>query len=422
MARKRLTRRTFLKTAAAGALVAGSPIRADAQARGVAFPDVAPGTWGEIPGTALRPTIPKTLLGPPPDTTPHPALDASYFGGNASVDQGIMTDWCGGAWAEDIETLFVHGGGHSSGPVANLFAFALDTLTWRVESPQLSAYQIGDPRMGDNGLPTNPDGTPASVHSYGCQGYAPVTGEFLRHGLTRWSKSGAGDGAHWAWSVKNRAWRRTAEAPESNGPTGYPGWHPTYRVLLAVFSALWGWDPVADQWLQITARGRGKFPNRAWSVFDSKRNRVLAFSQSTWPDKVSVIDIGRPWPKSQSFGQGNTLQAMTGAIPPEWTSVGYHSRINGFYDEQRDVLVHWGGAGDIYAMDATFNWKKATGTGSVPGDGLFSQTTGRQIWGIYNRFFRLKGRDLYGLVTDVDSNVKLYRPLDGAPPPQRKEK
>jgi hypothetical protein len=130
---------------------------------------------------------------------------------------------------------------------------------------------------------------------------------------------------------------------------------------------------------------------------------------------VSVIDIGKPWPRAQAFGQANTLQPMTGAIPPEWASSGYHHRINGIYDEQRDVVVHWGGSGDIYAMDPKFNWTKITGTGSVPGDGLVSQATGRQIWGIYNRFFRLKGRDLYGLVTDIDSNIKLYRPPDGVP-------
>ena len=70
-----------------------------------------------------------------------------------------------------------------------------------------------------------------------------------------------------------------------------------------------------------------------------------------------------------------------------------------------------GGDGDIFTMDGALNWTKTIGSGSVPGDGLASQATGRQIWGTYNRFFRLVGRDLYGLVTDIDSNVKFYHPL-----------
>jgi hypothetical protein len=105
-------------------LLLAAPIVADAGP----LPTLAENEWGSVPGTALLPTIPKTLLGPPPDTTPHSSTDGTYFGGNARHDKAIMSAWSGGVWAEAIDTLFVHGGGHADGVISNVFALPMSTL------------------------------------------------------------------------------------------------------------------------------------------------------------------------------------------------------------------------------------------------------------------------------------------------------
>jgi hypothetical protein len=387
-------------------------------ARG-SFPTLAQNEWGSVPGTALLPTIPKTLLGPPPDTTPHSAVDGSYFGGNARHDKAIMSAWSGGAWAEAIDTLFVHGGGHADGVISNVFALPMSTLAWRVESPQASAYKLNDPRMGSNGLDTNPDGTPAAIHSWGGLGYLPQTNQLFRTRGDRWSNSGGPTSATWRWGpIGSGSWTVLTPAPEA-AEALVLGWHAEYGVLIVQLSHwLWAFDPAANggagSWTAIT-REAGGFDNRGWGMMDTRHNRVYFFSHALWPGQVSVVDISRPWPVAVSVGQASTRHAMTGDIPPEWAINGYPMRVNGFYDPDRAVVVHWGGNRNWYLMDANFNWTKVTGAGVDPGDGI-SDRDGQQIRGHFGRVFYMRSRGLYAVVTDVQSNMFVYRPSGSTPP------
>lgn len=371
------------------------------------LPNVAPGAMAEVLGTALKPTIPTQIGG----------VDPRFLGGNAGPDKAIMTAWSGGLWVEALETFFAHGGGHADGAISNLFALPMSTLAWRIESPQASAYNLNDPAMGANGLDTNPDGTPCAIHSWGGLGYLPTLNAIFRTRGDRWSNSGGPTAATWRWGpVGSGAWTRLTSAPEQ-AEASMVGWHAASGKLLVLLSHwLWAFDPAGDGlWWQVTQQSGG-VPARSWPVLDTRRNRLIVFSGVNgydptliWPGQVSVVDLTPPWPVSTYIGQSITRHAMTGDIPTEWAVGGWTGRINGFYDEDRDLVVHWGGHRDWYLMDAAFNWTKVTAIGADIGSGV-ADRDGTTIWGLFGRVFSMRARGLYGVVTDVLSNLVVFNP------------
>lgn len=378
------------------------------------LPSLAPNTWSALPGTSLQAAgvIPTTLL----DKNGVPqSITGGAFGGNAGADMGIMTDWCGGCYAEELETLFVHGDGHSSGPISGIFGFKLgSTQLWSKEPNQSSAYNINDAL--NNGV--NPDGSPSSVHSYGNQVYLPTKNEFLRNDLVYWSPGGSSGSTLWAWDLTNKTWRIANNGIGGERP-GFPGWWYSYNVALVMGDALYAYDPANNSVSQITAAS-SQFPNRGWVVVDFKRGIAYAFDGVDngavfvhGANKVSIVNINKPWPKAE-FWSGGTVFNTTGTAPFDVTN--YPRWITGFFDDVRDVVVKWNGGKDIWTMDANpasvnyLQWTKVTGLGDDPGQGLIETGGSRDVQAHYNRFFRSRTRDLYGLVTDTHANVFIYKP------------
>lgn len=138
----------------------------------MALPVLAAGTWYSIPGTSL------TASGQLPANSYSPAA------GEGSNYVAIMTAWSSGAYDSLRGRLLVHGGGHGDYPGNEVYAFDLATAAWtRIYGPSYS-INIGT----DSG--TNPDGTPASVHTWGGLAYVSSTDSFYRFNGSKWGQGG----------------------------------------------------------------------------------------------------------------------------------------------------------------------------------------------------------------------------------------
>ncbi len=328
------------------------------------------GQWYEIPNSRLDAVLPSPI---PP--------------GGMTGPSAIISAWNSAALDTKRHQLLVHGGGHADYPGNEVYAFSLDTLTWQLLVPPSYSYPI--PGQDQS---VYPDGTPASVHTYGGLVYAPNADRLIRIGGSKWGGGGGPSPATWSLNLDTKAWMGKAAIPSQwflgETATYDPGtgliWHRAYNTVQI-------YNPVTDQWTDNVSVTDAGINDGFSAVIDPKRRLLLLIGAFMF--LVYHLD--------------NPLQ------PEVWTTTGANQIVNTYapglvYDPVLDGIVAWNGGSTVYLLNPdTRVWATVVGTGAVPPPA--------QPAGTWGRFVYSPADNVYLVVNAIDQNVFAFR-LSGATP------
>lgn len=328
------------------------------------------GQWLALPNTKLRSVAPVPL---PPAS--------SGFG-------GIMA-WSGAAYDTKRDQVLLTGGGHGDYGGNEVYGLRLAEAVpaWRrLWGP---SPNIGMPPPPPCPL-AYPDGAPFSRHNYDGLEYLPTVDRFMEFGGLLFCQTAGSTRDVWWFDPDAPAtpWERKADAPAAW--PGYSGhltaWDPVTKKLYANAQTgahrLHSFDPATNTWAAI-----GGPPIYGTSaIIDPVRRRFVAWAS---PGRLVSQDLKTG---------GLTLLALKGdtEVLSQWTGGLEYDPVAGKY-------VLWAGGPVVYLVDpAALTVTRYPTTGAIPAAGLGS--------GVYGRFRYVPSKDVFVLVTGVNSDVLVYRP------------
>lgn len=350
--------------------------------------DLKPGEWYEVPSSHMK------------DVDPCPMRDCSYSAVEGQA--GVMNDWSGGAYDTLRDRLIIWGGGHGGYAGNEIYAFDLTQLKWsRITEPS-------DPPAKD--VPYAPDGLPTSRHTYNYVQYVAAIDSFCTFGGAGFYQSGQTGTNHTdCFGFASNKWEHKADslfngigAMSAYDPIAKRVWgkgtgsSPSYEVA----TALADWDPVANM---FTARDQGNvdLANAYYitAAIDPTRHLLIAIGGGS----AFVWNIADP----KSVKRSNL--GATGGTEIEATNT------PGFeYDPKSDRMVAWSGGGKVYSLDLD---KKAwTGLDPAPTSGPVPGAANMN--GTFGRFRYSPAKNVFVVVSTVDTNVFVYKLSAGAGVPQ----
>jgi ferric-dicitrate binding protein FerR (iron transport regulator) len=345
-------------------VAAGQMAVASAGAAPVARPSVAamkPGTWLALPETRME------------AVTPDPTRFASTRG--VSGPPAVIGAWSGGAFDTRRGRLILWGGGYSDYAGNELYAFALDSMSWqRLTDP------TAPPRLNEE---ENADGTPTSRATYNGLAYLAQADRLFSVGGAR-AGNGFGCSTPWTFDFETNRWTRRASlggAPRG-GLGGTCSYDPaTHKVWWGDGSGTYSLDVESDRW---TKHNDDEFYYHTGAI-DTKRGLWVAIGNG----KVFAVDVrgGAPVRQVWKTTGGDALVSK--------------SNPGVDYDPVRDRIVAWAG-GPVYSLNPEMKtWTVTEAPGAPPATPN----------GIFGRWRYVPALDAFIVVTAIDQNVQFFKPL-----------
>ena len=362
--RVRLLRRSDGASADVGAdqmAVMGATAAPVARPTSAAVLKMAPGSWLQVPGTAMDAVAPDPVKFKPIRGMVGPS--------------SVISAWSGGVFDTRRNRLVLWGGGHTDYHGNELYAFALDTMSWeRLTSPTLQ------PRLGQD---ENDDGTPNARATYNGIAYLSEADRFF--GLAGGLAGGGNAQTVWMHDFGSKKWEK--KAPSGPAPKGGYGRTCAYdsgtqKLWWGEKDAIYSYDIAANRWAKFDQPDIDLY--YVTSVVDTKRGLWVIVGAG----KSFTCDIRGPRP---------TLQ--------KWTTTGGEALVSknspGLdYDKARDRIVGWSG-GAVYTLDPETNkWTADDAPGAPP-------TTPN---GIFGRWRYVPSLEAFVVVTASNGNVHFYKP------------
>ena len=340
-----------------------------------------PGEWYEVPNSHMSAV----------DPCPTRAAGTPCAWSAVEGQNGVMDDWCGGAFDTKRNNLIVWGGGHSGYAGNEVYTFSLDSLKWsRVSSPS-------DPPAKD--VAYAPDGGPCSRHTYDYIQYVPATDRFCSFGGAGFYQSGqTGTSNTDAFNFSNSTWSNLGVAvPQGGGnsigsfsamdpATGHAWYHST-----TVNSVLAEYDPLQNKW---TNHG-------ASHLEDSVGWITYSFTAAIDPVRKKMFAVGGgsvfAWNISAAGSfTGQSVATTGGSAVVSAANPGLE------YDGVSGKLVAWASGQNVYTLDpATMAWTQVTGGGANPGS--------PNSRGTYGRFRYCPSKNVFVVVNSVSADVFIFR-------------
>jgi hypothetical protein len=220
-----------------------------------------PGIWQELPGTAF--TASSVFCANPGAPGPPNCLPKSLPNGGNNIPGAAISAWVDGDYDPATGRLIVpRGGGHGDWAGNQVVAFNARTHTWEYLAPYSAAYPPMGTGLPDSAFtPVYPDGSPASVHSYGCQAWMPWLDQFYSGGGIYWNPPGNStpQSPFW-WSPAGgfslSSWTRKAIRPGGYGCSAIAD-PATQRVLLRLAGLLTAYNPATDTYTTLFSQAAG---------------------------------------------------------------------------------------------------------------------------------------------------------------------
>jgi Divergent InlB B-repeat domain len=383
---------------------------------GLALAQQTAGTWQEIAGSSY--TASPIFCGNPGAAPAAPNCIPKFLpGGGNNIPQAAITAWVDGDYDPATGRFYIpNGGGHGDWAGNQVIAFNANTEKWEYLTPYSTTYTpMGQGHPDSAFLPVYGDGSPASVHSYGCRAWMPWLNKFWTSGGIYWSGPGKSTPKATFWwdpagGFSLSAWTRKADRSWGGYGCTSIADPVTKRVLTRLKDNLIAYDPATDAYTNLFAQsvGQDSSTQSAMALADRKLYRISPSSTGS----LRVTDLNNLSLKDVTLATTGDTQIQTmGAPGLIWDA----NRLIGF------------GPGTISGTGAIFTLDPAGcgGTGQpacvwtrlVPPDGIHPPRGSTA--GIWRKFFRHKC-DLYLIAGG--GNVWRYRPLEqtdtcGAPPP-----
>jgi hypothetical protein len=232
-----------------------------------------------------------------------------------------------------------------------------------------------------------PDGTPASRHTYDGLAYISHADRFFAYGGSQ-AGNGYGTQVTWTFDPAAKRWTDRRPAGSGNSPTANccnftgeydPG---TRKVYMRDPNRLTAYDFDRNEWTVALEWPHSWGPGK--TVVDTKRN--LLFTVGSREFLVHDLSAGKD-------------------VSADWKTTGGDTIVNGYgsgaaYDSRSDRLVAWNGGGP-YALDmGTRVWTRLSGAGAP---------AAQQGNGTFGRFRYVPDDNVFLLVNDVDDDVYAYK-------------
>lgn len=347
------------------------------------FDFVQPGTWYEIPASALN-----LSASYPPSPTPSGSPSA------------IMTAWGGGLYDPVRNRLLVHGGGHGDYAGNEWYAFSFNTLGWtRLWGPTANNFIPSQPATAGE---TYGDGNPRSVHSYDGLVYLPAQDRYFRTGGSLWS--GGGDGSRAAWVMN----------PTGAGWTSLGSWS---RVGVSIAA---DWDAARGLvWTIADVNGSGALSkynpaSNSWSNVDQYFGAMEEGILTIDPDRDVGVYAGNGKLYSINLVNGQVTQRATSG--PQVVQGGRGPGLA--WNSSLRKLVGWFGGTSVYSLDTiTWTWTQHAPSGSnIVNPPTVSNS--RILGGFpLSKWVYIPAEDVFAVVNTTSSPVYIYRMAGGSNPP-----
>ena len=264
----------------------------------------ASGTWQTLgPETNLNTSaVACGQPGAPPPPTCIPGSLPNAMGQR----QSLIDAWTDMAYDPTRKLLVsVATGGHADWAGNQVVAFSLETKTWSI----LRTYSPNYPTGAGPYNPVYPDGTPASVHSYGCVEYMPSVDQYNRAGGIYWSPGGSSSPQQTAWfNPTGAAWTLKVVRPG-----GY-GCHmktdpSTGKVLVRLATDVRLYDPATDAYtLLFTQTPPGSVTGGSSLAGPVNGRKYYRLRGALSPRSIGMIDLDNPAAKEQTILTGGATQ------------------------------------------------------------------------------------------------------------------
>ncbi|MEK7538862.1 MAG: hypothetical protein AAB552_03410 [Patescibacteria group bacterium] len=345
---------------------------------------LAPGEWYMFPNSNMS------------AVDPCPARNCSYSG--VEGQQAVMDDWAGGAYDTTRDRLIVTGGGHAGYGGNEVYAFNIGTGLWsRLTEPSNPVTQCA---------PLNPDGRPASSHTYNFLQYVPTLDSFVTFGIGSFCEAGGGHtGYTMALNLSTNSWSRLADASgygigattaydSGTGDTWMKGtgYDPSYDVA----TALYRYNPSTNTWVKgDNGNSDLAFDYAMTMAIDPIRHNMVGIGDG----KFIVWDISNP--------ANVTRQSVTSTGATSILSAGDPGFV---YDTASNQFVAWNGGAVVYTLNpTTWVW---TAVNPAPTNTITpTAANGR---GTYGRFRYIPSKNAFIVVNKTTENVYAYKlPVSG---------
>ncbi len=322
----------------------------------------------------------------------------------------VVEPWSSGAFDPVHNQMLVFGGGHGDYAGNEVYAFSLESLSWkRLTEPSDPEFTNQDPL---------PDGRPVSRHTYDGLSFITHAGRMFAHGGSRW-QDGSGTDVSWTFDPATGEWED--RQPERDPDTPYCcGEGSTYdpktkRVFFHLIKSLVAYDYDSNTWTELQDYGDAPF----WPRYESygyKRGLVDTQRDLLWfigDDLLLVYDIASGEHVTDDWvmtggGEFNN-QEVVGDREGQLITTGGAEVLTApapgaDYDTAADDIVAWvGGAPWILDLQSK-HWSRSSAT-----DGP-SEPSER---GTYGRFRYIPRVNAYVLVNARDQNVWFYKHTAG---------
>jgi hypothetical protein len=325
--------------------------------------------WCELAGTALQPAC-------PPDPP-----------GSCAA---VISAWNSGASDTARNRLLFWGGGH-----ADYFGneiYALDLGTQKLE-------RLNDPSPTAQCVEALADGTPNSRHTYDGVVYLPESDRVFMYGGALACSDLSGGGSIQSWGTwlldpATLAWAR--QDPTQGGPASQQtccnyiaasDWHAASGTLLMlVESTLWGYDPAANSYTELSA-GYG---------VDYHESAIVDVAR----DLLVVMGGGQVWVADLSPGSSFELQDWSAEVTgcAALQDAAYPGLA---YDTSAQAIVGWAGGDSVHVFDA--------GTKSCTEETFAGGPGPQQENGTFKRFGYFPKLGAFALVNDWQQNAFVLR-------------
>ncbi|MBX7084493.1 MAG: hypothetical protein K1X88_35125 [Nannocystaceae bacterium] len=348
-------------------------------ARADAIDALAPGTWLELPDTAMRTVC-------PPDS---PQYEWSFY------CQNVILAWGGAALDTTRGRMVLFGGGHGDYRGNEVYVFDLQSLQWsRIWGP------TPDDQIPSGGThEVYDDGNPGSRHTYSGLTYLPPPHDALvSMGGALWQSGGFAVGT-WSFSFDANGWSRRADGPAEQGFGDPSVFDPlTGHVFRRANSGMLEYDPATDAFTSRAPSDGGWWAANVAAALDPDARLMVIIGEGrldTYDLAADVYTVDVPI-------AGTDVTTLFGGGSPGID-----------FDPVQQRFIVWGGGLDVYTFDpAAATFSLLEGAGDDPG-------TITASGGAFGRFRYAPSRNVFVWIDHVDANVFVYRSSEGTgtPPP-----